>query len=290
MHTLTVERPVPFVLPPGQSIQIGLVGCGGTGSHLALSLARLCFHVREQGGPPVSLTCIDGDRVERKNVGRQWFAPHEIGKPKALVLADRLNAALGLSIVAVPAMATAGLLGELQPAYNTIGILVGAVDTSSGRRALHDALARSTWRIWLDVGNERDWGKVLLGTTTDARQLHGALALGGICTALPAPTLRYPHLLDDLPVQSQSDCATAAADGAQSLMVNQAMAAVAGQYLHQLVVARQITTWETALDLATLTMRSTSITAETIAAAAGLAIADVTTLNDKTTKHKGGRS
>jgi PRTRC genetic system ThiF family protein len=290
MHTLTVEQPVPFVLPPGQSIQIGLVGCGGTGSHLALSLARLCFHVREQGGPPLALTFIDGDTIERRNVGRQLFTAREVGKPKALVLADRLNAALGLSIVAVPAMATAGLLGELQPAYNTIGILVGAVDTPSGRRALHDALARSTWRIWLDVGNERDWGKVLLGTTTDARQLHGALALGGICTALPAPTLRYPHLLDDLPVQSQGDCATAAADSAQSLMINQAMAAVAGQYLHQLVVARQITTWETALDLATLTMRSTSITAETIAAAAGLAVADVTTLNDTTTKHKGGRS
>ncbi|MEI8305612.1 MAG: PRTRC system ThiF family protein [Chloroflexales bacterium] len=290
MHTLTVERPVPFVLPPGQPIAICLVGCGGIGSHLAQSLARLSAHVREQSGPPLALTFIDGDTVERRNVGRQLFTAREVGKPKAQVLAERLNAAFGLGIVAVPAMATAGLLTELHPGYQTIGVLVGTVDTASGRRALHDALARSAWRIWLDVGNERDWGTVLLGTATEARQLRGALALGGICTALPAPTLHYPHLLDDAPIQPRADCANAAADGTQSLMVNQAMAAVAGQYLHQLVVARQITTCETALDLATLTMRSTAITAATIAAAAGLTVTDVTTLDDDAMKRTGGRT
>mgnify|MGYP000999494518 CR=1 FL=1 len=46
MQTLTVEHPVPFVLPPGQPIQVGLVGCGGNGSHIALSLARLAYQVR----------------------------------------------------------------------------------------------------------------------------------------------------------------------------------------------------------------------------------------------------
>jgi ThiF family len=127
--------------------------------------------------PPLALTFIDGDTVERRNVGRQLFTAREVGKPKAQVLAERLNAAFGLGIVAVPTMATAGLLTELHPGYQTIGVLVGAVDTASGRRALHDALARSAWRIWLDVGNERDWGTVMLGTATEARQLRG--------TALP---------------------------------------------------------------------------------------------------------
>jgi hypothetical protein len=71
-------------------------------------------------------------------------------------------------------------------------------------------------------------------------------------------------------------------------MVNQAMAAVAGQYLHQLIIARQITICETALDLTTLTMRSTPITAESIAAAGALTVTDVTTLPETTTKCKGG--
>lgn len=89
-------------------------------------------------------------------------------------------------------------------------------------------------------------------------------------------------------MQPRADCAHAATGGTQSLMVNQAMAAVAGQYLHQLVIARQTSTCETALDLATLTMRSTPITAESIAAAGDLAVADVTTLPETTTKRKGG--
>ncbi|MFV9506898.1 MAG: ThiF family adenylyltransferase [Oscillochloridaceae bacterium umkhey_bin13] len=287
MQTLTVAPPVPFVLPPSQLIQIGLVGCGGTGSHLALALARIAYHVQAQGGPPLALTFIDGDRVERHNIGRQLFTAREISHPKAQVLADRLNAALGLRIAAVSAMATTDLFGELQPGYQTIGILVGAVDTASGRRAMHEALTRSRWRLWLDVGNEHNWGTVTLGSTTDPRDLHGAMALGGICTALPAPSLRYPHLLDDAPIQPRADCAHAAADGAQSLIINQAMAAIASHYVYQLVVARQITTCETALDLATLTMSSTPITAASIAEASGLTLADVTTRPETITQRKG---
>lgn len=288
-QTLVIDPPVPFVLPPEAPMHIVLVGCGGTGSHLAMSLARLAAHVRSQGRPPLTLTFIDGDLVERKNVGRQWFAPHEIGRPKAQVLADRLNAAFGLDIVALPMMATVELLAESQPPYHGIGILVGAVDTASGRRALHDALTRSTWRLWLDVGNERDWGTVLLGTTTDVRQLRGAFALGGACTALPAPTLRYPHLLDDEPAQPVTDCAGAMAEGMQSLVVNQAIAGIAAQYLHALVVERRITVCETALDLAALTARSLPITAASIAETTGLTLHDLTTLEEVTTARHGVR-
>jgi hypothetical protein len=46
-------------------------------------------------------------------------------------------------------------------------------------------------------------------------------------------------------------------DGLQSLMINQAMAAIAAQYLHQLISVRRITSFETALDLENLTMTST---------------------------------
>lgn len=276
------ESPCPYVLPANQPISVCLVGCGGTGSHLALSLARLAVHVRERGGPPLQLCFVDGDVVERGNLGRQLFSPAELGRNKAVTLADRLNAALGLSIQAVPAMATTELLRELAPSYQTAGILVGAVDMPSGRRALHQALAQQQWRLWLDAGNERSWGTVLLGSATERRQLTGACALGGLCTALPAPTLSYPHLLGDQLLDEVDACAPAMRDERQSLMVNQVMAAVVGQYLYQLIVARQITTFETALDLASLTMRSTTITPGNIARAAGLSVEDVTRLEKPT--------
>lgn len=276
------ENPCPYVLPAGQPISVCLVGCGGTGSHLAMSLARLAIHVRKGGGPPLQLCFVDGDTVERGNLGRQLFSPAELGRNKAVTLADRLNAALGLTIQVVPAMATAELLRELVPSYQTAGILVGAVDTPSGRRALHQALAQQSWRLWLDAGNERSWGTVLLGSATERWQLAGACALGGLCTALPAPTLSYPHLLEDQLLDEVDACAPAMRDERQSLMVNQAMAAIAGQYLYQLVVARHITTFETALDLASLTMRSTTVTPGNIARAAGLSVEDITRLEKPT--------
>ena len=75
-------------------------------------------------------------------------------------------------------MATSTLLGELAPPNQTSGILVGAVDTASGRQVLHEALGRATWRLWLDIGNEADWGKVLLGTVTEPGQMRHAICLG----------------------------------------------------------------------------------------------------------------
>jgi PRTRC genetic system ThiF family protein len=290
MHTLTIDQPIPYLVPPNQPIQIGLVGCGGTGSHIAQSLARIAAHRHERGGPPLRLFFIDGDRVEANNIGRQLFVRAELGDNKAQTLADRFNAARGLDIVAVPEMATATLLGELAPPYQTIGILVGAVDTASGRRAMHEALARSSWRLWLDIGNEHDWGKVLLGTATEQRQLRGALSLGGLCTALPAASLRYTHLLEEPADQPQGDCAGDMRDGAQSLMVNQVMAAIAAQYLHQLISVRRITSFETALDLANLTMTSTPITAATLAEASGLTVAKITQTDEPNHQRTRGHS
>ncbi|MFV9505794.1 MAG: PRTRC system ThiF family protein [Oscillochloridaceae bacterium umkhey_bin13] len=280
--SITADNPCPYVLPATQPITICLVGCGGTGSHLAMSLARIAVHLRERGGPLLQLCFIDGDRVERANLGRQLFSPAKLGRNKATTLADRLNAALGLAIQAVPAMATAELLRELAPPYQAIGVLVGAVDGAMGRRALHQALAQQQWRLWLDVGNEHAWGTVLIGSATERQQLIGACALGGLCTALPAPSLSYPHLLDQQPLVKADACAPAMRDERQSLMVNQAMAAITGQYLYQLIVARQLTTFETALDLVSLTMRSTAITPGNLARAAGLSVEDITRLEKPT--------
>ncbi|NJK36228.1 MAG: hypothetical protein HC919_15555 [Oscillatoriales cyanobacterium SM2_2_1] len=79
-------------------------------------------------------------------------------------------------------------------------------------------------------------------------------------------------------------------DERQSLMVNQAMAAIAGQYLYQLIVARQITTFETALDLANLTMTSTSITAAALAEASGLTVAEITLTDEPRYQRTRGHS
>jgi len=56
-------------------------------------------------------------------------------------------------------------------------------------------------------------------------------------------------------------------DNVQSLMVNQAMAAIASEYVAKLIIRRRITTFQTAIDLQTLSMRSTPVTPTAIRAA-----------------------
>lgn len=266
MQTLTIDPPIPFVLPPRSAVAITLVGCGGTGSHIAQALARLAAHCRDTGGPAVSLSFVDGDTVEAKNVGRQLFGPADVGHNKAQVLAARFSALFGLRIDAVPRMLDeAGRAGGM----TTEHILVGAVDTAAARR--HMAGLLEDCALWLDCGNHESSGQVVVGSVAERRQLRGALALKTLCSALPAPSLVYPDLLKDAPKRRRADCAAATFDNAQSLMVNQQMAAIAAQYLYQIVVQRRLTTFCTTVDLDSLSMRSTPITAANLAAATGVA-------------------
>lgn len=263
MQTLTIDPAVPFLIPD-RPIRIALVGCGGTGSHIAQSLARLAWHVIKRGDlPALDIVFLDGDTVEAKNVGRQLFSQADVGKNKARVLAARFNAVFGLSIAAIPAMLGPGIL----PAPTTYGILVGAVDGATARRELHAELTLEGWSLWLDCGNERYAGQVCVGSTADADVIRSAFSVPGICAALPAPSLLYPDLLVDRPDDQPLDCARAMEADAQSLMVNQAMAAIAAQYCYQMVVARRLTTFATTVDLASLSMRSLPITAATISEA-----------------------
>ena len=57
-----------------------IVGCGGVGSWLAPSLAKLV---------PGQVTVIDGDTIENRNLDRQLFSFSEIGENKAKALGTR---------------------------------------------------------------------------------------------------------------------------------------------------------------------------------------------------------
>ncbi|NJO82561.1 MAG: hypothetical protein HC828_06840, partial [Blastochloris sp.] len=193
MQTFTIDLPQPYLIPPLPVVAV-LVGCGGTGSVVAQHLARLAWHLRDQGGPPLHLCFIDGDRVETKNIGRQWFCPAERGQNKAQTLATRLSAALGLSIDTIPQMATGDMLTRYLRGCRTqaLSLVIGAVDTVVARRELVQTL-RDTDALWLDGGNHEASGQVAIGNVTRRTQLRGAFQ-AGLCTALPAPSLVYPNL------------------------------------------------------------------------------------------------
>ncbi len=252
MKTLHIEKAIPYTVPPIRTIV--LVGCGGTGSHIAQSLTRMCSTLT----PVPWLVFVDGDIVEHKNVGRQLFSVADVGKYKSLVLAARFASLFGIPIRAAHEYATGDMLVSKQDGYT---LYIGAVDNAAARQVIADAQAPGQ-TLWLDAGNHQHSGQVGLGTATERRQLDGCLRLGSLCTLLPAPSLVYHDLLDpaEHTAAHAGACAEAMEANLQSLMVNQMIAAIAAEYLYKLLVLHQVTTFTTEVDLTSLSMRSTPIT------------------------------
>lgn len=269
-YILDPTRRGKVLLPPSDTFQIFLVGTGGTGSHLALALARLAWHAR-QVNKTVNLTFVDPDIVEAKNVGRQLFAPAEIGAFKAETLALRLNAAFGLDIHVIAEPLTPTLLPldahYYGNRYRHETLVIGAVDNHLARQAIATTVTQHrTW--WLDMGNEQYSGRLYIGNVAEKNQLAALVQLNefGLCTGLPLPSLQDPGLLESPPPDlSALSCADLTAREEQSLMVNQMIAALAAQYVSDFVLARSLAIFRSTFSLQPPMVHSLTISDQTLA-------------------------
>ena len=265
------------VVAPWTTLNLYLVGCGGTGSWLAPHLARLSWVLREQG-KTVRLTFCDPDTVEAANLTRQHFCPAEIRRNKAQTLAARYSTAFGLDIAAVQTPFD----GEwIRREHNNLVVLVGCVDGAVGRKELAKALGRCNsyydentprngW--WLDCGNHAQTGQVLLGSETEIKGLRKAFIPDSICRMLPSPALLAPELLkprrEEDPTANLS-CAELAQRNAQSLSINQAVASEATDYLLRLLITGDLIKFATYIDRPSGTARSLYTTPTVVGTAVG---------------------
>jgi len=224
--------------------QVTIVGIGGTGSQVARIAARILYDMRRNRMHTPQLILIDPDSVEEKNVGRQaFFAPADVGQPKAAVVGKRLNLALGLDTAWITEPANA------EKHFDRFGSLViSCVDNHVARKELSRVPG-----CHISCGNERYHGHVCIGSCTDRdlmlRHLDGR---DGKYSHLPHESLLFPQLLEpepDLvsPVEPAS-CAEAVAMGSQSLLVNDWIACAAGNYLYALLHRRPITSFLSFVD------------------------------------------
>jgi len=262
-----------LVLPPRELTRLYLVGCGGTGSWIAPALARLAA-VLVESSQAVEVTFIDPDQVERGNVPRQNFAFSEIGQHKAASLTRRFSSKWGVEIGAICERFEASMVESGQ---GELTVIVGAVDNPQARSKISSAViphydlfgysrSASTW--WLDCGNHEDAGQVLLGNAGHADHLKGAFHTPRMCIALPSPALQSPELIIDAkkkPVRKAPSCAELMLENAQSLTVNQRVAAEASDYLMRMLTGRPLKRFQTWLDLEAGTSRSVYITPENVA-------------------------
>ena len=231
-------KPVKLIDP--ENARITLFGCGGTGGALLQTLCRLIYglhhdrrgrfpreprtgYFREDPKTPLgvpTLLIVDGDTVEEKNLLRQPFVPKDLGRKKAIVLAERLGAAYGIDVSAYPHYV--GRDTPLETLVEPGGIAVGCVDNTPTRALLHHALSAYDDVIYIDAGNagvplpdpgnpapetreerlrirEGGWeGQVACGVNKKGRNL------------LPFPGEVFPDLIDvtegDEPLPTEARC------------------------------------------------------------------------------------
>lgn len=253
-----------------QEIRLVMVGCGGTGSWLAPSVARIA-RVLNESGTKVSALFVDPDFIEGKNIPRQNFCDAELRHPKAQTLAARYSLAWGVEIGAVTDHFKAEMIGSR---WNRLSVVIGCVDNAAARQEIAETLKANSgdspphvW--WLDCGNQRESGQVLLGSTNDPRALLSAFPLDGFCQRLPSPAMQCPDLLEPQPEELSHhnlSCAELALANAQGLIVNQRVAAEAADYLARLLVHQNLRRFATYFDLASGGVKNYYIAPEEIAA------------------------
>lgn len=219
---------------------IVVVGCGGTGSRLVPDICRLLI------GRKARLFLVDHDRVEPHNLGRQSFAGEDVGEFKAVALARRVLREFrqfGLQIGHAVKPYDPALHGAVFGPSSALKLVIGAVDNSEARRVIAETLAdgrnwqRDIW--WLDAGNSRNSGQIIVGNALAPDGLRGTFnAASGRCRALPAPSLRRPALLTAPPEpapRDRLDCTAAVTAGEQGSTINAHLATWAATYVERLL-------------------------------------------------------
>jgi PRTRC genetic system ThiF family protein len=249
-----------LLLPSTEKWNFVLVGCGGTGSWLAPSIARLAY-VLGEAGKTAQITFYDHDTVEPKNIPRQNFCHAELGVNKAKALACRYSAAWGVGITVYARMFSDD---QFRHPWDTTTIIIGCVDNAAARQELAKTLRvnrpDSPHRMWwLDCGNSESSGQILFGSCLEKIQLRKDSPSQKICTALPGPSMLAPDLLEPRPeelAKSALSCAELQMANIQSLAVNQQVAAIATDYLVRITLGGELKKQATWFDLISGSSRS----------------------------------
>jgi PRTRC genetic system ThiF family protein len=194
-----------------RTVNVVVIGAGGTGSHVLTGLMDLHISMLALGHPGgLQVTCYDDDFVSEANIGRQKFAPSDIGHPKAVVLINRANMLFGTNWKAE----VKRIQNPMQ--HISADIVIGCVDN---RQARKDILSVFTNCYYLDFGNRKDDGQVVLGQILGYHDKKTAATLPHIGDLFPDSINPLLEDSDDTP-----SCSLAEALEKQSLFINKSVA------------------------------------------------------------------
>lgn len=204
---------------------VAVIGAGGTGGNLIKEFARYLsfFHNDEIG---VSLSVVDGDKVEKKNCARQPFIEDDINDFKANVLASAVIDNFGLheqDVCSFPRYidTAADLHTVFSAAHENffrertsygvreVFVLVGAVDNHRARQVMHEFFYECCDCVYIDSANEFHVGEVVTGIRIGKKNIA------------PPRGYYYPDILRDTgKAASELSCGEINASSPQHIATN----------------------------------------------------------------------
>lgn len=215
-----------YLINPTNPITINLIGAGGTGSKVLTALMEMNHSLLEMENPGLQVRLWDDDIITSANLGRQRFAESEKGLHKAVALINRCNRWAGTNWKAE----TKKFVSQngKYPENADANIYISCVDNIASRFEIADILMQKRYynsklMYWLDFGNTKDKGQVILSTVGNIKQpkseKYEAVENLPFVTEEFGDLLRQSEIDDDTP-----SCSLAEALEKQDLFINSSLA------------------------------------------------------------------
>lgn len=188
MTQVTVQTNLQLETPNKQETKhYIIIGAGGTGGYVIPQLARM-VSVAAIGSVklnPDTITIIDADIVEDKNLTRQNFIPKDLGKNKAEIMATRYSKSFGIDIRYIPNYIdnVTSLVEYMDsfPKKEAHFVIVDCTDNNKTRLLLHHVVESYVQKnkgsnqevFYISSGNEEKAGQVVLSVkyTYDSKSI-----------------------------------------------------------------------------------------------------------------------
>lgn len=161
-------------------LTITVIGAGGTGSRVIEGLIRMNLAFIQLNMQPIMVKLYDADLIEMHNMGRSAFFPNQEGMNKAVSLITTVNMNFGFNWKGYPynLNRSTSKRKEIESKDVYSNIYISCVDDVKNRKEiLYVSKQRSShWSpsmksyYLIDIGNEKDFGQVLLSTTKEIEQ------------------------------------------------------------------------------------------------------------------------
>ncbi len=221
-----------YLLMPTHPVTVNLIGCGGTGSQVLTTLARIDHALFKFGHPGLHVVVYDPDEVTEANLGRQLFSQPDLGLNKANVLVTRNNRFFGLSWVSMPVVFE-------RKVHSGANITITCVDNVKSRVSYNEHFKdvrvqqndQEQEYYWLDFGNGRNTGQIVLGSCEiEQPEVDGKVAINKLPTVA-----QYFDLTQINEKESGPSCSLAEALSKQDLFINSTLAQLGGALLWKLL-------------------------------------------------------